>query len=333
VSRILSRARAVAVAAACVTAAGLIASCGNTPDPGTPANVFDALPPTATTLPPASTTTAPPTTTPTTTKAKAKPATARPPRRTRTTPDAGTAPGAVGPQWKPAGGDEFNAGAVDTKKWGLYDSVGAFGNGSRKPSAISEGGGSLSITQSNNDTSGGMADSYSQLYGRWEVRVRTDLGRGFGSVALLWPNSESTNDGEIDIMEVPNERRDRANFVLHSGQGGTTQIGTDVAGAYQNWHTFTVEWLPTSITWYIDGVKHYGISDKARIPTKPMHLALQFDQGPKENWIATPDATTPPDMKMQVDYARVWSWANSPAAANTARPAPQAGDNGGAANG
>lgn len=294
-------------------AAAVLAACGSAPDPD-PANLLESLPTSAVTATP---TTSPSVAAPTTT-GPAKPASGRPPRRPRLTPDAGTAPGAIGPEWKPVGGDEFNGTSVDPSKWGIYNSVGAFGNGKRRPSAMSAGGGVMSITaitgtKASDDVSGGMADSFSQLYGRWEARVRTDLGRGYSGVVLLWPDSESTNDGEIDIMEVPSETRNRAVIVLHSGKGGSSQVGTDVPGRFDQWHTVAVEWLPTKITWYVDGRRQYTVTDKARIPTTPMHLTLQLDQGPVENWLLAPDATTPPKLTMQVDYVRVWSWAGAPA--------------------
>ena len=42
----------------------------------------------------------------------------------------------------------------------------SFGNGLRRPSAISQSAGSLAITATGK-TSGGMADSFGQTYGRW----------------------------------------------------------------------------------------------------------------------------------------------------------------------
>lgn len=313
-----NRARFASLAAVWVVAGSLLTACGTTPDPSTPANLFEALPPTTTLTPIAVPTTAvaPPSTS-ARNAAKAKPATGRPPARTNARSDAGTAPGAVGAQWKPVAGDEFNGTKLSTAKWGTYNSVGGFGNGLRRPSAISEGGGCMTITASGN-TSGGMADTFSQLYGRWEFRARTDLGRGFGSAILLWPNSENTNDGEIDMMEVPDETRNVANFVLHSGQGGEDQVGTNVPGRFDQWHTFVMEWLPTSITWYVDGQRQYTVTAKSRIPTTPMHLAIQLDEGPMVNWIPAPDDTTPAQLKLQVDYEHVWSWAGAPAAPTSA---------------
>ena len=309
--RVRSRTR---VLLACAATAGLLVGCGNAPD--TKAPDIQTLPsPIAVPLPSPSTTTT--TTTPAPT-AKPKPASAQPGRRSVQPGNAGAVPVVgAGPGFRAIGGDEFNGGALDTKKWGLYDSVGGFGNGLRRPSAISQSAGSLAITATG-ETSGGMADSFGQTYGRWEFRARTDHGRGLGSAILLWPDSEKLIDGEIDIAEVPAEQRDKAHFVLHSGEDGDTIVGGNMPGDFSQWHTFAVDWLPDRVTWYVDGRARFTVTDKSRIPDTPMHLAIQLDQGPVKDWLPAPDATTPPQVKLQVDWVRVYSWAGAPAPSKTA---------------
>ncbi len=267
---------------ACAAAAGLVAGCGSTPDaPG----LLSTLPSAAVTVPP-------------------------------------PAPAPVaGPGFRPNGGDEFNAGSLNRRKWGAYNSVGGFGNGLRRPSAITVSGGSLVITASGH-TSGGMEDTFGQLYGRWEFRARTDHGRGFGSAILLWPDSEKLSDGEIDIAEVPDEKRNVVNYVLHSGFDGNTVDGANLPGDYSQWHTFAVDWLPNQITWFVDGTAVYQVTDKARIPDVPMHLAIQLDQGPVKDWILAPDATTPPKIQLQVDWVHEYALATARAPGPaTTRPA------------
>jgi Glycosyl hydrolases family 16 len=285
------RPRARAVLA-CAAAAGLVAGCGSTSNPP---DLLSTLPSPAATVPPP------------------------------------TPANVAGPGFRPIGGDEFNAGSLNMRKWGPYDSVGGFGYGLRRPSAISVSGGSLVITATGN-TSGGMADSVGQLYGRWEFRARTDPGRGFGSAILLWPDSEKLSDGEIDIAEVPDETRNVVNYVLHSGYDGNTLDGWHVPGDFTQWHTFAVDWLPNQITWFVDGTAVYQVTNRARIPDTPMHLAIQLDEGPVPDWILPPDATTPPQIRLQVDWvhefalatARPPARAPAPAAPAPAAPAPAA---------
>jgi beta-glucanase (GH16 family) len=300
---------------ACAVTAGLVAGCGSLPDTNKAPDI-QSLPSPAPTAPLPSPSAASVTPTPTPT-AKPKPAGAQPGRGTARS---GSATGlGAGRGFKPVGGDEFNAPTLDQKRWGLYDSVGGFGNGLRRPSAITQSAGNLVITATGK-TSGGMGDSFGQTYGRWEFRARTDHGRGFGSAILLWPDSEKKADGEIDIAEVPAEQRDQAHFVLHSGPDGDPLDGTHMVGDFSQWHTFAVDWLPDHITWYVDGRARFTVTNRAHIPTTPMHLAIQLDQGPVKDWMPAPDATTPEQVRLQVDWVRVYSWAGAPAATKTTAP-------------
>ena len=142
-----------------------------------------------------------------------------------------------GPQWKRLTAEDFDI--VPRARLGRYDSVGAFGNGLRRSSAVTVSDGLLNVTARGN-VSGGMAHKLGQKYGRWEFRARSDKGRGFGSAILLWPDSERfPEDGEIDIMEVPAETRDRAHFIVHFPVGAAKRLyGTYVEEDFSEWHTF-----------------------------------------------------------------------------------------------
>ncbi len=311
--RVRSRVR---VLLGCAVTAGLLAGCG-TPDPNKAPDI-QTLPSPVATVPLPSPSTVP-TTTPGPT-GKPKPAGAQPGQGSVRPGNPGAAPAVgAGPAFTLIGGDEFNSGSLDTTKWGLYDSIGGFGNGLRRPSALSQSGGNLVITATGK-TSGGMDELSGQTYGRWEFRARTDRGRGFGSAILLWPDSEKVKDGEIDIAEVPAEQRDQAHFVLHSGADGDTLDGSHMVGDFSQWHTFAVDWLPDHITWYVDGRAEFTVTDRTRIPGTPMHLAIQLDQGPVKDWMPAPDATTPAQVRLQVDWVHVYSWAGAPAPTKTATP-------------
>lgn len=289
----------------CAATAVLLAACGGTPDAHTAPDLR--------TLPSAVATVPPPSTTAPSSSGEPKPAGVPGRRSARPSgPGAGSSVGA-GSAFAPAGGDEFNGGALNLSKWGPYNSKGGFGNGLRRPSAITQSAGSLVITAAG-QTSGGLAELVGQRYGRWEFRARTDDGRGFGSAILLWPDSEKVSDGEIDIAEVPAEQRDRAHFVLHSGTDGNTLNGSNMPGDFSQWHTFAIDWLPDHVTWYVDGRAQFTVRDQTHIPDVPMHLAIQLDQGPVEDWMLPPDATTPPKIRLQVDWVHQYKLAGAPAA-------------------
>jgi beta-glucanase (GH16 family) len=212
----------------------------------------------------------------------------------------------AGDEWRLVFRDDFDGSRLDPRVWNRYNSVGGFGNGWRRPEAITVEDGKLRIT-ARGDVSGGMNHERSQTYGRWEFRARTDKGRGRGSAILLWPDSLNKEaDGELDMMEVPREDRSQAHFVIHySAQNKLA--GNKVGGDFSQWHTFAMDWLPDRITWYVDGVKQFETFDKNVIPTSRMHLAIQLDMGPFEEWILAADHTTPPEVSLEVDWVRVYA--------------------------
>jgi beta-glucanase (GH16 family) len=277
-SRSPGRARSLLVCAALLLSAGCAGAAGSTGEP----DLLQALPA------PAPAPTAVPT-----------------PLAGRSASAANTGRDASGVSWKPVYSFDFDGSTLDPNAWGRYNSIGGFGNGFRRPSAIGVENDMLRITARGNVT-GGMAHRVDQLYGRWEFRARTEKGRGFGAAILLWPKTENKDDGELDMMEVPREDRSEAHFVIHFS-AADKQAGTKITGDFSQWHTFAMDWLPNRITWYVDGVKQFETADKNVIPKVPMHLTIQLDQGPFEEWIPAPDATTPEEIRLWVDWVKIFA--------------------------
>lgn len=116
-------------------------------------------------------------------------------------------------------------------------------------------------------------DKQEFLYGRMEARLKVPSGEG------LWPAFWSLgNDflevgwpqtGEIDIMEhvegdngMPNEAFGTIHGPGYSGGqsiDGRVYLGADESFA-DAFHTFTVEWEPERITWFMDGVQYHQVT-------------------------------------------------------------------------
>jgi beta-glucanase (GH16 family) len=164
----------------------------------------------------------------------------------------------------------------------------------------------MTIT-SQGKSSAGMAWMPGRKYGRWEVRARAERGNGYSAVILLWPDAEDFPEGgEIDFMEIPDGQRGEVHFVLHYGEDNS-QVGTTTSGDFSQWHNYGVEWTPDHVAGFIDGQEVYRSTDRHTIPPRPMHLAIQQDIGPfGHGWVQPPDATTPSQVKLQVDWVRVY---------------------------
>lgn len=212
--------------------------------------------------------------------------------------------------------EDFNGSTlqVGSNGWQVYDSP--RGKVARTKSNVrvgqSESGtGELQIVGSYDRSKGvhiggGLADSFAQQYGRWEVRARTDKGAGFAPIILLWPHGGHwPNDGEIDLLEAPKGNRLGAITVLHNGPANRFRThGLD--GDHSEWHTYAVEWLPSRVTFYLDGVEQWMVTDASLIPkTSPMHLAMQLDAGC--GWIQCPNAQTAPETLLHIDWIKAYA--------------------------
>jgi beta-glucanase (GH16 family) len=209
--------------------------------------------------------------------------------------------------WKMVAHDEFDGDALDEDRWTPYKGRTTDDVGQHDPDNLSVSAGTLKLA-SRGDTSSGLSWDDGQKYGRWEARVRSEKGNGYGPVLLLWPDAEDWPEGgEIDVMEIPKGDRAKASFTVHWGENDQ-QDGKSVEGDFTQWHNFAVEWTPDHITGYLDGQQFYRTDDPDANPPRSMHLAMQQDIGPYgKDWIPAPDASTPATCTFEVDWVRVYA--------------------------
>ncbi len=225
---------------------------------------------------------------------------------TGATPDRSDTEAAVRGNWPLRAHDEFDGTTLDATSWHPYSGKTTGGVGQHDPRNLSVSDGMLKIT-SRGHRSGGLAWNPGQLYGRWEVRARTQVGTGYGDVLILWPDAEDfPRGGEVDFMEIPKGDRKESNFVLHYGKDNS-QNGTHVAGDFTQWHNYAVEWTPDHVAGFLDGQEIFRSTRRNQVPPRPMHLAIQQDIGPYgHNWIPPLDRTTPAQVQLQIDWVRIY---------------------------
>lgn len=231
-----------------------------------------------------------------------RPLATAPPQEVRSNDEA-----AVRGNWPMIADDEFNGDSLDKQVWHPYTGKTTDGVGRHQEENLSVGDGRLTIT-GHGKYSGGLSWDPGQMYGRWEVRARSQPGTGYGPVLLLWPDAENWPvGGEIDFLEIPKGDRKVNNFTVHYGKDNS-QNGVSQTGDFSQWHNYAVEWAPDHIAGFIDGKEIFRSTDKAQLPPGPMHLGIQQDIGPYgTDWIPAPDATTPETVKFQIDWVRIYS--------------------------
>jgi hypothetical protein len=230
-------------------------------------------------------------------------------------------PDGITGQWSLAFDDEFNGTSLDLNNW--IPNVGGSSDTQLTPSAnspttydpsqatVSNGDLSLAAISKTEDnepyTSGGVWTGN----GKFSIaptantpvvmEARIDLPAASIGVIANWPafwaaGTNWPNDGEIDTMEGLGGS---AAYHFHYGTSSDEQSeGASVAGDYTGWHTYSVIWTTSSVTFFYDGLQVGQLT--SGITDQPMPIILNYAVGGYGGPIVTP-AT------MLVDYVRVWN--------------------------
>jgi beta-glucanase (GH16 family) len=239
--------------------------------------------------------------------------------------------------------DEFSGSAVDPANWEFqigdgtsYGLPSGWGNNELQfyrdvPANASVSGGVLRIV-ARQESFGGKSYTSARLrtrgrfefaYGRVEARMKLPSTAGIWPAFWMLPTSSPYGgwaaSGEIDIMESVNVA-DRIYGTIHYGApwpgnvsaGGQYAPGTDFS---QGFHTYSLEWEPNRMRWYVDGVLYRDISsavwfssaaqNNPRAPfDQPFHLLLNTAVG--GNFPGNPNGGSQFPQTFEIDWVRVY---------------------------
>jgi beta-glucanase (GH16 family) len=258
-------------------------------------------------------------------------------------------PGPLG--WNLSWSDEFNEPAgtpPNSARWGLeigdVTRFGDFGWGDGQlqyytddpANAATDGNGYLAITLREADGTlqcyYGTCDYTSArlvsrnraefAYGRIESRIKMPQGTGIWPAfwglgtdidRVGWPQA-----GEIDFVEFVGRLPDEIFGAIQGpGYAGGTGFGAPYQfgyPAYENFHTFTVEWQPDLIEWYVDGILYHMATPADVAPFEwvfndPAYLLLNVAAGGNFGGPISDDVSLP--QSLLVDYIRVYQAADT----------------------
>lgn len=236
-------------------------------------------------------------------------------------------------------GDNLNEFGVDLSKWGFQTGTGSqygltdWGNGEaqfylERNAHVEEG---RLIIEAKKESYAGKAftssrlytgQTFNQLYGRFEARIKLPVGQGFWPAFWMMPQDSAYGtwaaSGEIDIMEAkgrfpfsssgaihyggtwPNNTYTHFDYIFSSGQG------------IDNFHLYAVEWDETEIRWFVNnhlfGRTSNWFSSNADYPApfdQPFYLILNLAIGGHFDDYRLPEDQDLPGL-MEVDYVRVY---------------------------
>jgi beta-glucanase (GH16 family) len=144
-------------------------------------------------------------------------------------------------------------------------------------------------------------------YGYVEARARVPAGSGLWSALWMLPTSHRTLP-EIDIFEVVGETPGLDYQAVHLPAPNSEErvlrhtAHTDDLSA--QWHVFGLLWEPNELTWYVDGVATWRVTNPDNVPHEPMYIVANLAVGGDFPTHVTPQ--TPFPSALEIDYVRVW---------------------------
>ena len=182
--------------------------------------------------------------------------------------------------------DDFNGTSLDTNRWRASNTNRTTNNSLQDyhPSQVSVGQGLMTILSEDVPSRGlpylsGLIETRNlQKYGRFDVRAKLPTSKGMWPAIWLlsdvatapWPS-----EGEIDIMENRGTQPTLTSTAFHYGTNGNgqpfrhnftyseqTSVHDSVFQNYHDdFHTYSVEWDPDQIRFFVDDVHHWTVRD------------------------------------------------------------------------
>ena len=153
-------------------------------------------------------------------------------------------------------------------------------------------------------------DAFKFTYGYAETRAKLPYGRGYWPAFWLlnaYYGAGEPADPEIDIMEYIGHELDAVHHTYHYFETpsslrsqSTFTSGIDFTSDF---HTFSVEWEPNLLVFYVDGIERYRIVD-ANVSSEEMYVLANTAIGGW--WAGAPDETTLFPNTYEIDYIRVY---------------------------
>lgn len=241
-------------------------------------------------------------------------------------------------EWVLVWEDDFSGDSIDESRWNFIQGAGGYGNNelqnytSRTENARLEKG--RLIIEAREENYGGSPYTSAKLtsagkgewtYGRYEFRAKLPEGQGIWPAVWMMPADMDVyggwpSCGEIDIMELVGHEADTVHGTLHYGMPWKytgDSYSLDGEKFSEDFHIFTLIWLPGEMRWYVDGYLFQTQTDwysQLNSPEAPFTFNAPFDRdfylqlnvAVGGNWPGYPDETTSFPQRMEIDWIRVY---------------------------
>ena len=204
--------------------------------------------------------------------------------------------------------DDFNDSVVDKTAWSIFDGPGNGITGPKsKTNTFTRNGHLVLRARQINGTWYGAgvsnAKRVKQTYGKYELMVRFDAGKGVRTAGLIWPDVGWPP--EVDFYEIDSEFR-TINRLTNHYSTPTTRNAMDhgsYKGDFTQWHRVGLVWTPTALQYTLDGVVMTTMG--TNIPHQDMWFGQNVAFKPGDGG---PDGTTPAEVEVEIDWIKIYSY-------------------------
>ncbi|MFJ1702659.1 family 16 glycosylhydrolase [Kitasatospora sp. NPDC088346] len=255
------------------------------------------------------------------------------PRAEAAGPSGADQPAAPGP-WRQVFRDDFNGTALNGADWvTCYDwnRAGCTNAGNHEeqwyqPGQVSLAGGSLVLDAERRDTAGSDGKTYpwtsgmvstgrdtwtgtprhTFTYGYFAAAIRLPAApEGFFPAFWLIPAATRGTPPELDVAEFPGtDGFVDMNVHWRTPSGGDDRVGhryQPPGGFGGGTRVFAMDWEPDAVTWYVDGVQQFRVSDASLVPNVAMELVLNLAVGYPDSPPSSVDSA-----QLRADWVSVW---------------------------
>jgi beta-glucanase (GH16 family) len=156
------------------------------------------------------------------------------------------------------------------------------------------------------------AKDFSQTYGYFEVRAELPAGAGLWPAFWMLPASINYTS-ELDVFEQLGSSPSTIYATVHgatNGVWGANSQAFQVANTSTGFHTYGVDWEPTTTTYYVDGVA-IGSAPTPSSMNDPMFMIINLAVGGNGSWPGAPTSSTILPASLKIDYVHAYATANT----------------------
>jgi beta-glucanase (GH16 family) len=230
--------------------------------------------------------------------------------------------------------DNFSTNSLDTSKWTAANTNSPTNNSLQDylPQQVSVSGGNLVIKSENIPSrglpyrSGLVTSTVAQKHGRWDVRAQLPTSKGMWPAIWLLSDSPWPSGGEIDIMENRGNEPTITSSAFHYGtnppfshqfrSSQQTSVHDSSNMNYHNgFHTYSVEWDPKQIRFYVDDVHHWTVRDSevgGFLSNHVTSMRLIINTAVGGSFLENPDGSTVWPQQFKIDHVHAYTLSSTP---------------------